>query len=436
MTVEDKSFKIITLGCKVNQYESAYLKEALLQAGWRQAGNRERADTVIINTCIVTQTAAHQSRQAIGKAIRENRNSAVAATGCYAQVFADELRRIDGIGLIAGNTVKGRLPEIILNGVAPGSRSVILEDFAPGMAFEHLPLRRFSDRTRAYVKVQDGCRSYCSYCIVPYSRGPLRSLESEKVLSTIASLTRGGCREIVLTGIHLGKYGVDLGDGMSLKRLLRAIGREKFPVRVRLSSLEPNEIDADLIEMTASEEWICRHFHIPLQSGDNMILKKMNRGYNARHFGRVVKAIRDMMPHAGIGVDVMAGFPGETYAMHLNTVSFIRDLPVSYLHVFPFSRRQGTPAATFDDQVDSKDIKKRAAELRDISQEKRAAFYSTCLGHDFLVLAEGWHLREESIMKGTSDNYLPVLFHSVHESTGQLVSVCVKKIDNNVVFGF
>ena len=429
------SFKIITLGCKVNQYESAYVKDALAHAGWHQAVNGERPDVSVINTCIVTQKAAHQSRQEIRKAIRENPQGMIAAIGCYAQVFPDELSEIQGIGLIADNTVKGKVPDLILRLAGTGQRKVALNDFEPGMPFEFLPLNRFPDRTRAYLKIQDGCQSFCSYCIVAFTRGHYRSLAQEKVLSMIESFACQGYKETVLTGIHLGKYGVDLAGGMNLKRLLRAIGKEGFPTRIRLSSLEPNEIDTDLIEIVATEPWLCRHFHIPFQSGDDVILRKMNRLYTSREFANVIQSIHARIPLAAIGVDVMAGFPGEDTVAHENTCSLIKNLPISYLHVFPFSRRSGTAAAVFSGQVDPAFIKERAKKLREISQRKRLSFYRSCLKKEFQVLAERWYSEEKKVMKGISDNYLPVVFPSSQDSRNQVIPVRMERVENNLVIG-
>ncbi len=430
-----KSFKIVTLGCKVNQYESAYLKEALIHAGWRKTAYGEKNDVAIINTCIVTQRAAYQSRQAIRKAINENPNALVVAVGCYAQVFPDELSKIQGVGLIAGNTVKGQLPGFLLNGAGSGQKNAVLKGFEPGMPFEFLPIKGFPDRTRAYLKIQDGCESFCSYCIVPFARGPYRSLAPEKVLFMLESLARRDYKEVVLTGIHLGKYGVDLKGGINLKGLLGVIGKQHFPVRIRLSSLEPNEIDTEVIEMAASEPWLCPHFHIPLQSGDDVILRKMKRNYTAQQFARLVEAIYESSPLAAIGVDVMSGFPGESQVSHENTCSLLKDLPVSYLHVFPFSPRPGTAAAAFDDRVDTGIIKKRAAELRYLGQGKRAAFYRACLKKEFLVLAEGWHSEKKKMIKGMSDNYVRVAFPSLQNSKGQLIPVRMERVEKDMVIG-
>lgn len=430
-----KSFKIITLGCKVNQYESAYLKEQLVRAGWRRAGNTERVDAAIVNTCIVTQRASHQSRQAVRKVIRENPNATVAAIGCYAQVLPEELSGIPGVALIADNTRKGHLPKLLLEAERSGKKTVLSSPFEAGMPFEPLPIGQFPDRTRAYLKIQDGCESFCSYCIVPFSRGPYRSLSPEEILSMIESLAKSGHKEIVLTGIHLGKYGIDLREGINLYRLLRMIGRESFPLRFRLSSLEPDEIALDLIELVAAEAWLCRHFHTPLQSGDNGVLKRMNRNYTTRKFVELVEYIHRSIPLAAIGIDIMAGFPGEDLAAHQNTVSLIRDLPVSYLHVFPFSSRPGTPASAFDGKLDPDVIKKRAARIRELGQDKRIEFYRSCLGREFLVLPEKWHSKEKRIMRGTSDNYLPVLFAQPSDSKDQLVPIRTERVNKGIVIG-
>jgi threonylcarbamoyladenosine tRNA methylthiotransferase MtaB len=222
---------------------------------------------------------------------------------------------------------------------------------------------------------------------------------------------------------------------MDLKKLLHAIGKEGFPVRLRLSSLEPNEIDTGLMEMVAAEPWLCRHFHIPLQSGDDGILRRMNRHYTTREFSDLIESIHDRIPLAAIGVDVMAGFPGEDIVAHENTCALIKDLSVSYLHVFPFSRRPGTAAASFDGQIDPGVIKERAEKLRDIGLKKRPSFYHDCLGKEFQVLAERWHSKERKIMKGLSDNYLPVLFPSSKDSRNQIIPVHMEGVENNMVIG-
>ena len=431
----NKSFKVITLGCKVNQYESAYLKERLAGAGWSQAGREETSDVVIINTCIVTQKAAHQSRQAIRKEIRENPGGYIAAVGCYAQALPKEISQIEGVGLVADNRMKADIPRFLIKGGTSSKTTVLLKRYGADAPFDFLDIRSFPDRTRSYLKIQDGCQSLCSYCIVPFTRGPYRSLAPEKVLHMLENLSGQGYKEVVFTGIHLGKYGVDLRGDIDLVSLLQMVGREGYPLRIRLSSIEPNEIEMELIEMAASETWLCRHFHIPLQSGDNRVLKMMHRNYTTREFAEVIEAIYAKIPHVCIGVDIMSGFPGEDSKAHRNTCSFIKDSPLSYLHVFPFSPRPGTAADKFKGRVAPGVIKKRAAELRDLGERKRNLFYQGCLQEEFQVLGEGWDSEKPGVMRGRSDNYLPVLFRSDHVRENQLVQVLMERVEGNMVIG-
>jgi threonylcarbamoyladenosine tRNA methylthiotransferase MtaB len=433
--MKKRTFEIITLGCKVNQYESAVLKESLLVSGYAEPSHEGRADLTIINTCIVTQNASNQSRQAIRKALRENPSGITAAIGCYAQVYPEELADIEGIHLIAGNTVKDRLPEILSVSKDPDKHCLLSEDFKTDVPFQFRPIKVFLDRTRAYLKIQDGCRSFCSYCVVPFARGPLRSLDSASVIRALHTLSEEGYQEVVLTGIHLGKYGVDLEETMGLKGLLRLIGKEGFPCRIRLSSIEPNEIDRDLIEMMASEDWLCKHFHIPLQSGDDGILKKMNRTYTAKEFEGLLEKIYEAMPLSAIGVDTMAGFPGEDDRAFQNTVNLLQASPVSYLHVFPYSPRKGTPAANFTGQLDGKVIKDRAGKLRDLGQRKRQAFYRTCVGKSFSVLTEGWQSEVQKTIKGLSDNYLPVTFSYPRLIKNKLVQILMERVGEDGLMG-
>jgi threonylcarbamoyladenosine tRNA methylthiotransferase MtaB len=435
MTNDSKTFRIITLGCKVNQYESAYLKETLTGAGWRVAGGKKTADVAIVNTCIVTQRAAHQSRQAIRRAIRENPDGYVAAVGCYAQVFPEELSEIEGVGLVADNRMKAEVPGFLIRGGLSPDPALLLKAFEPDARFDVMDIRRFPGRTRAYLKIQDGCQSFCSYCIVPFARGPYRSLAPERVLMMLETLSEKGYREVVLTGIHLGRYGVDLGGNVDLVSLLQEIGRSGFPLRIRLSSIEPKEVRMDLIEMAASETWLCRHFHIPLQSGDDRILHRMNRGYTAREFADTIEAVYTKIPHAAIGVDIMAGFPGEDSIAHDNSYSLLKDLPVSYLHVFPFSPRPGTAASRFNGRVDPEEIKERAGRLRELGEMKRRMFYERCLNREFPVLAETWESRERGLMLGRSDTYLPVVFYLECDSAEGPVYVRMDRIEGRRVIG-
>ncbi len=418
-----KLFKIITLGCKVNQYESAFIEESLVNKGCQMAGQDKKADLVIVNGCIVTATASYQSRQAIRRAIRENPQAIVAVVGCYGQVFPDELSKINGVDLIVGNKGKSSLPELLVNAIHHNPPLILMEDFAASETFEQIPVKSFSKRTRAFLKIQDGCESFCTYCIVPMARGPLRSLEPDKVIKIVKELEKNHYKEVVLTGIHLGKYGSDLNNGINLTQLLIEIGKNTPGLRIRLSSLEPTEIKTELIELMSSNNWLCRHFHISLQSGDDSVLKRMNRRYTTRIFNERVDEINRLIGKVSIGVDVLAGFPGEDERSFNNTFELLKDLPVSYLHVFPYSRREGTAAAQFSDHLDHKVIKERAFLLRALDKEKRRIFRDSLVGQTFSVLAEGWAPRERNLIRGLSDNYVRFSFPSNRLIRNEIVKV-------------
>jgi threonylcarbamoyladenosine tRNA methylthiotransferase MtaB len=430
------SFKIVTLGCRVNQYESAYIEERLLKAGWGRAGSAAPGDVVVINTCTVTQAAAHQSRQEVRKAVRQNPGAFVVVTGCHVQVHAEEMTSIAGVGMVYGNHAKGQLPDRVLEAIKLREEAIPLREVITiPSAIDPMSLSTFSERARAHLKIQDGCQSFCSYCIVPFARGPCRSLSPRDVMGALRGLAERGYGEVVLTGIHLGKYGADLGESTDLYRLLTMVREEKLPLRIRLSSLEPTEIHEDLIDLVAAEPWLCRHFHIPLQSGDRGILRAMNRHYAPDDFARLVSRIKEKIPMAGIGADVMAGFPGEDERAFENTFSLIRDLPVSYLHVFPFSRRKGTAACELDHQIPPHVIKSRAARLRALGSEKRAAFYGSCVGHTFMVVSEGWRSEEKGLDRGMTDNYVPVRFPSSQTKEGEFVAIKVEQASRDGVTG-
>jgi len=418
-----KLFKIITLGCKVNQYESAFIEESLVNKGCQMAGQDKKADLVIVNGCIVTATASYQSRQAVRRAIRENPQAIVAVVGCYGQVFPDELSKINGVDLIVGNKGKSSLPELLVNAIHHNPPLILMEDFAASETFEQIPVKSFSKRTRAFLKIQDGCESFCTYCIVPMARGPLRSLEPDKVIKIVKELEKNHYKEVVLTGIHLGKYGSDLNNGINLTQLLIEIGKNTPGLRIRLSSLEPTEIKTELIELMSSNNWLCRHFHISLQSGDDSVLKRMNRRYTTRIFNERVDEINRLIGKVSIGVDVLAGFPGEDERSFNNTFKLLKDLPVSYLHVFPYSRREGTAAAQFSDHLDHKVIKERAFLLRSLDKEKRRIFRDSLVGQTFSVLAEGWAPRERNLIWGLSDNYVRFSFPSNRLIRNEIVKV-------------
>jgi len=404
------TFSIKTLGCKVNQFESETLELALLNQGYRPAGGKE-ADLCIINTCTVTQKASMQSRQAIRQAIRANPGARILVTGCYAQTEPEAIQRIAGVHDIVGHGDKLRIPEKLSLTETPKTQKV-KEPIFPNPNASALPnfrLQRGQGRTRPFLKIQDGCNAFCAYCIVPFARGKSRSLPVESVLESIRGLKADGIHEIVLTGIHLGHYGLDLNPGTCLTDLMAALEAAALMERIRISSIEPAEVSDELIDRVAGSPVFCRHFHIPLQSGDNDILKRMNRPYTREMFHHLVCRIHDRIPDAAIGADILVGFPGESDAAFDRTLSLIEALPITYLHVFPFSPRRGTPAYDFADQIPHSVVKTRSRALRALGKAKKKSFFHSHIGKNVEILIEGVRDDATGWLKGMTSNYIPVM---------------------------
>ncbi len=407
---------VVTLGCKVNQCESAGIAEAMTARGMTIVPFEDEADCYIVNTCTVTGRTDYQSRQLIRRAIRRNPAAAVFVTGCYAQRAPEEIARIPGVSIVAGNTEKESLPQILQEFTAGGGEQVRVDDIRGKRAFSRLGATLFPEHTRAFLKIQDGCDAFCSYCIVPHARGPSRSLPSTEVAARIASLAAGGYREVVLTGIHLGAYGRDLIPPEELESLIRRVADERLVERLRLSSIEPREITDRLIALLGSSGVVCRHLHIPLQSGDDGILAAMRRDYDAAFFRDLLQRIWAAVPGVAVGIDVMVGFPGETEEAFANTLRLVEEMPVAYLHVFPYSRRPGTPAASMAGQIPDQEKKGRAERLRRVGAEKRRTFAGRFIGTPLTVLTEGRKDAATGFPLGFSDNYIPVAVRGAAEA--------------------
>ncbi|RLB97328.1 MAG: tRNA (N(6)-L-threonylcarbamoyladenosine(37)-C(2))-methylthiotransferase MtaB, partial [Deltaproteobacteria bacterium] len=346
------SFTTITLGCKVNQYESEALARRLVDHGWRRADGPP-VDLCLINTCTVTGRAAMQSRQAVRRAKRQGAGRIV-VTGCYAQVEPEALTAIEGVDLVVGHSEKHRIPALVQGLQEKTARrpaEAVVAPRSPAWPFEAVCDAVVGGRTRPLLKIQDGCDAFCTYCIVPYARGRSRSLPAENVLARIADLGAAGYHEVVLTGIHLGRYGRDLTPASTLAGLLRRIDAAGDIGRFRVSSVEPQEFDSALITALTGSPRCCRHFHLPLQSGDDEILRRMGRPYTGTDVADLVLTFTRAVPGAAVGLDVLVGFAGETEAACERTYRMAAKLPLAYLHVFPVPPRAGTPAARMADPV-------------------------------------------------------------------------------------
>lgn len=422
-----KTYFIQTLGCKVNRYESDGIAGNLQQKGWVKSKDKSGADVYIVNTCAVTSKAGMQSRQAIRKIIRENPDAKVIVTGCHVQTDPDQINTIEHIDQVVCHKDKFKIAEQI---------TAICEDqteftFKP---VDHSHDNQFfgfdqpvtSEMTRAYLKIQDGCESFCTYCIVPYARGSSVSMPENEVLDHLKGLNNAGYREVILTGIHTGLYGLDLKPETSLSRVVKKADDQKLVDRIRLSSIEPKEIDDDLIALAGPDHILCNHFHIPLQSGDDAILKSMKRPYSTDFFKNIVLKIVGKVPDVGIGIDVIVGFPGETEKQFQNTYDFIRSLPVSYLHVFPFSARKGTPAFHFQPKVNSAVIKDRTKILRDLDKIKRKEFILTQMNKPLQGLVQHKPDKQSGLLKAVTSNYLTVMIKNKQGLQGKTLDLKIK----------
>ena len=430
-------YKITTLGCKVNQAESEAIAQDLQSCKWRAARDREAADCCIINTCAVTQKAAMQSRQAVRRAIRANPNAQIFVTGCYAQTAPQEIKTIGGVNYIIGHGEKHTIGHRILAGDAAvrGQAISICGEIHRKRPFASMPPANSVLRTRPFLKIQDGCDAFCAYCIVPYARGRSRSMPLDNVLDQIGKLAKAGYREVVLTGIHLGAYGHDLSPATNLAAAMERIRKLKPIDRIRLSSIEPFEFTEEIFDQAIKSEIFCRHFHIPLQSGDAAILKAMARPYSPQFFNDLIFKIHRIMPDAAIGVDVLVGFPGEDQMAFENTYNLLEKLPITYLHVFPFSARPGTEAADLPGKVDGRIVKDRCEQMRELGHKKRMEFYRKFLGQELPFLIETKREAATNLLKGISSNYLPVLIDAGDELKNKILDVKIQRLEGMKLFG-
>ncbi len=407
------------------------MQERLSGAGYRIVPFEEGAELVVVNTCTVTGATDAQSRNLVRRARRLNPECRVVVTGCYAQVNPQVFADLPGVSLVIGNEEKKQLLELLENNA--DEVKVAVADIRQVETACLPPLTSFAGRSRAFVQIQNGCDAFCSYCIIPYARGTSRSSAPDEVVSQVNSLVDAGYPEVVLTGIHIGGYGLDLTPSTSLLELVRCIEQKTALPRLRLGSVEPTEIPDALIETVAASSILCPHFHIPLQSGDTAVLQRMGRHYDRDFFRALVLRIHKHLPDAAIGLDVITGFPGETEDEFANTLELIADLPVSHLHVFPFSKRLGTPAAAMPDQVPGDVSKARAARLRDLGEMKLQAFAERFVGQTLEVVVESGS--EGKRLKGVSRNYLDVVFDGPEELCGVAVVIEVTGVDGTRLDG-
>lgn len=430
-----KTFTLQTLGCRVNQYESSYIVEALAQVGFRMVDDRQKADVAIVHSCAVTSRASFETRQLLRRARRNNPNGLVIAMGCDANLESERMASEGLATHILGNREKFDVVQWMTRPGTLQNPCAAVSDPRTTQDFREIHVHEMAlGRTRAVMKVQDGCNAFCSYCIVPYTRGCSRSLPASAVRSQLDRFLEHGFGEVVLSGIHLGQWGRDLTKQENLASLFRRLKSGPLPRRIRLSSLEPLEWTQELITELNRTPEICPHFHIPLQSGDDEILNKMHRPYRAALYRELIEYLHLSFPDAAIGADVLVGFPGETDAQFENTRSLISALPLSYLHVFPFSARPGTAASTMKGAVDGRTIKVRCRALRELGAQKRLEFAAKFVGKEMEVLVEKQD--PAGTWQGTSGNYLKITFPALPKwGTGGIVPVRVMEAGSHGLRG-
>ncbi len=428
-----KKIAAITLGCKVNQVETASLLEAFSARGYQIVNFKEKADIYLVNTCAVTAKAAYESRQLLRR-VTKKAPLLLIATGCYAQIGAEEIKeKIKAPLLIVGQEFKPHIPQIVEKLSLPLQETrVLLSEVRRLTHCEPYPLHRFLGHQRAFLRVQDGCSLYCTYCVVPFARGPSRSLPLPLIKEQVERYLAQGYQEIVITGVHLGLWGQDLKPPQRLLDLLFLLEELKVP-RFRLSSLEPREIDRETLAFLQAARGFCPHFHLSLQSASNEVLRKMGRRYRREDFISVVETIGKHFPEAAIGVDVIAGFPAETESAFEETYRLLEELPLAYFHVFPYSPRPGTRAATWP-QLPPHLVAERAQRLRTLSRAKKKAFYARQIGKtlELLVLRKD---PQTSLWEGLSRNYVTVFFESSLDLLGKLVLVGVERMVDTILYG-
>jgi threonylcarbamoyladenosine tRNA methylthiotransferase MtaB len=425
-----KKVVLETIGCKVNQYETEAVAQLFRQRGYEIVSTREEADIYILNTCTVTSASDRKSRQAIRRFKRDNPQGIVAAMGCYVQEETEEVRQIPEVDVLVGVAGRDRIVDLVEEAMEGQRQELILS--LKDSVFEELPFGTQRERTRAFLKVQDGCDNYCTYCKVRLARGPSRSRSPASVFREVETLVDGGYREIVLTGVHLGGYGRDLDGRWDLARLLKDLASIPGLDRLRISSVDPQEVTPQLLAVIADSHNICPHLHIPLQSGSNRILKAMGRRYTREEYLDIIAEAKGAIPRLAVTTDIIVGFPGEGEGDFQETIQLVEEVGFSRLHVFTYSPRAGTPAAKLQGQLPKAVKEERSRRLIALGKELQHAFHRSLVGTKQQVIVEGV---QGQGYEGLTDQYVRVLLPGSQELIGQMVLVEIAEAHREYVVG-
>ena len=433
MEKENKTVSFLTLGCKVNQYDSDAMRTIFLQQGYKAVKEEEEADVYVINTCSVTSIGDRKSRQMVRKIRRKHPQAVIAVAGCYAQIAPEIFEAMGDIDVIVGAQNRSKIVEYVEQAQKKEKTINAVKDIMSVTEFENLYVDADGEtKTRAFIKVQEGCDNYCTFCIIPFARGKLKSRKQKDAVEEIRRLVAKGYREIVLTGIHLGNYGRDLHDGTSLATLVEELLRIPNLLRIRMGSIESVELSDDLINLIKDEPRVCRHLHLPIQSGSDAVLRRMNRHYRLPEYKKLISELREKIPGLALTTDLIVGFPGETEENFMETLETLRELRFSAIHVFPYSQRTGTPAAVFPNQVPG-DIKKdRVHRVQELEKEISKEYRKTFLQKTVHVLVEE---EKNGYFEGLSDEYIRVSITDKNVEKGRLYSVYVENLTEDGLIG-
>ena len=428
-----KKVAFYTLGCKVNQYETEAMLELFEKEGYETAETEDYADVYVINTCTVTHMSDRKSRQYIRRMKKKNPDAIIAVVGCYSQVSPEEILSIDEVNLVMGTNDRKKIVEEVKK--IDASRKVsTVDDIMKVKAFEEIEINKTNGKTRAFMKIQDGCDRYCSYCIIPYARGRVRSRDLESIVKEVENLASNGYKEVVLTGIHVASYGKDIKDSdIKLLDVIKQINDIEGIERIRLSSVEPILFTDEFVEAVSTMDKVCPHYHLSLQSGCDETLKRMKRRYTTEEYKAIVDRLRAAIPNVSITTDVIVGFPGETNEEFDKTYEFLKDIELTHMHVFKYSPRKGTPAATMENQVDPSTKHDRSEKLLQLNEENFNKFGQKMLDKEFNVLFE--QKVGDNKYEGLTENYVKVIVESDNDISEQILKVKIKDVKNEFLEG-
>ena len=424
-----------TLGCRVNQYETEAMTEKFILDGYEVVAFEEFADVYVINTCTVTNMGDKKSRQMISRARKLNGDSVIAVVGCYSQIQPENVARIDGVDIVLGTRNKGDIVEYVKKCMKDRKKIIEVNEVLKNNKFEDLKIEKYQNKTRAFLKIQDGCNKFCSYCLIPFARGGICSKDPKILMSEAEKLAEHGFKEIILSGIHTASYGIDLKNDWSLIKVIEEINKIEGIERIRIGSIDPTFFNEDVIKRISNIEKLCPHFHLSLQSGCDRTLERMNRHYDTALYRKITEELRESIKDVSITTDVIVGFPGESEDEFNETYAFLRDIKLSRMHIFKYSPREGTKAAAMKDQISGNIKDERSSLLEKLNKELEYAFMSRFIGRNMNVLYEQHFDNSQNIFEGYTPNYIKVVSEFQGDLRDKIMNTEIMSIENEHMLG-